>query len=232
MLRYASRAPGPLYGEVAILQALKAATTPRERQRLQGELIQVGRWAKRIRALARRWQCETVELEEFESAGVMGLLEAASRYDGGDGEGWPSYATQWALRRMQELARAQGGPIVVETQWEQRTARRQRVQRRPAGWVAVEAPAPGDEERGRYSRRYNEVCSAAREVQAESEAGQQREEQRQALPVALDRLPGWARSSLASITGERAGPLPKLEETREILRRHALRRLKQELEGV
>ena len=78
MLRFTSRAPGPRYSEVAILQALKAATTPRERQRLQEELIRVGRWAKRIRALARRWQCETVELEEFESAGVMGLLEAAS----------------------------------------------------------------------------------------------------------------------------------------------------------
>ena len=150
-----------------------------------------------------------------------------------DYQGYPSDSEVSTLSTREEdiaIAAGAAGEGRLD-RGEQRTARRQRVQRRPAGWVEVEAPAPGDEQHDHYSRRYNEVCSAAREVQAESEAGQQREEQRQALPVALDRLPGWARSSLAIITGERAGPLPKLEETREILRRHALRRLRRELEG-
>lgn len=227
MSRPVSRAPGRLSGEVVILRELCATTDPRARQRLQGELLRVGEWLPQIKALARRWACEGIEAEEFEQAGLMGLLEAASRYDGrADGEGWPTYATTWIRRRMQELARAQGGPIVPETQHEQRTARRQRAQRRPHGWVPVEAPAL-DDERGRFG----EVCAAAQDMQAAGEEQTAREEQRQALPVALNRLPGWARSSLASITGERAGPLPKLEETREILRRHALRRLRRELEG-
>lgn len=228
MARPVSRAPCRAVQEVAILQALRVATSPRERQRLQGEMIQVGQWVAQIRALARRWRCDGIEQEEFESAGVMGLLEAAQRFDGrADGEGWPTYATQWVRRRMQELARAQQC-IVPETQWEQRTARRQRAQRRPHGWVPVEAPGPGDEERGRY----NEVCAAAADVQAEADAVQQREGQRQALPVVVARLSPWARSSLAPLLGERPGPLPESEEVRGMLRRAALRMLRRELEGV
>lgn len=231
MSRPVSRAPGRLSGEVVILRELRATTDPRARQRLQGDLLRVGEWLPQIKALARRWACEGIEPEEFAQAGLQGLLEAASRFDGGDGEGWPTYATTWIRRRMQELARAQGGPIVLETQHEQRTARRQRTQRRPHGWVNVGFGYDGlwnpQDERGRY----REVCDAAQELLAVGEDQATRERQRQALSVIVARLPQWARSSLASVTGERAGQLPVLEQTREILRRHALRRLRRELEG-
>ena len=185
--------------------------------------------ALKVSALARRWACDTIEPEEFESAGVMGLLEAAQRYDGGDGQGWPTYATTWIRRRMQELARAQDGPVVIETQWEQRTARRQRVARRPAGWVPVDVPGANVvADQGRYS----EVCFAAQELRAAEEDQAQREQHRQRIRGALARLPPWARASLAPLTGERCdGPVPVLEHTRQILRRHALRRLREELEG-
>ena len=233
MTRPVSRVPCRAVREVAILQALRGEQDPRKRQRLHGEMIRVGQWLPQIKALARRWRCDGIDQEDFEAAGMMGLLEAAQRYDGrAGGEGWPTYATQWVRRRMQELARAQGGPIVLETQWEQRTARRQRTQRRPHGWVNVGFGYDGlwnpQDERGRY----REVCDAAQELLAVGEEQTAREQQRQALSVIVARLPQWARSSLASITGERAGPLPVLEQTREILRRHALRRLRRELEGV
>ena len=228
MSRPVSRAPDRLSQEITILRALRAATDPRARQRLQGELLRVGEWRPQIKALARRWACDAIEPEEFESAGVMGLLEAAQRYDGGDGQGWPTYATQWIRRRMQELARAQDGPVVIETQWEQRTARRQRVARRAAAWSPIEAPGNVDAERGRYQ----EICAAAQEMQAAEEDQAAREGQRQRIRGALARMPPWARASLAPLIGEPAvGPVPVLEETRQILRRLALRRLRAELEG-
>lgn len=238
MARPVSRAPCRVVQEVAILQALRTTTDPRARQRLQGDLLRVGEWLPQIKAIARRWACEAIEPEEFESAGVMGLLEAAGRFDGGDGEGWPTYATTWIRRRVQELARAQQGPLVAETQWEQRTARRQRTERRPRDWSPVEVSASKEEglcERGglekRRCNRHSEVCAAMKDMQAAGEDQAAREEQRQALPVALSRLAPWARSSLAQLTGERAGPLPELEEVRGMLRRAALRMLRKELEG-
>jgi len=111
--------------EIEILRLLLVEQDPKRRQRLNGELIRVGEWEPQIKALAERWHQDGVLLDEFCQAGLMGLLEAASRFDEGeliDGKGWPTYAMRWIRRRIGELARRQGC-IVAETEYEIKAAK-------------------------------------------------------------------------------------------------------------
>lgn len=97
---------------------------PRIHQRLQEELIRVGEWRPQIRAIASRWAMDGVSPEEFESAGLLGLLTAASRYDVSLGHrGWPTYATLWIRVEVARLAR-HSGPLVLETEREIKVARK------------------------------------------------------------------------------------------------------------
>ena len=213
--------PAPVQpsAEVVILRALRAAASPRERQRLQADLLRVGEWTPRIRALARRWQCPEITLEEFTAAGLQGVLEAAQRYDGRP-TGWPTYATSWARRRIQELGRAQQGPIVAETAWEQRCARRRGLDRRPSRWALVDAPSD-DDDRGRY----HEVCAATQDMQAAGEEQVQHAAMLAAIGAAAAELPARYRAALAVELGE--APTVKLgREERAHLRTKALRWLR------
>ena len=162
------RAPARAVGESEVLTALAGATDPRVRERLKTVLVQVGQWSKQIRALAIRWRCAGVEQGEFESAGMQGLLEAADRFDGRP-SGWPTYATLWIRRRIQELARAQGGPIVMATHCEERRARRAGESRRAAGWAPLDhqAAAPHEED---DPKRHARVVAAMKRLPRELRA--------------------------------------------------------------
>lgn len=219
--------PAPVQpsAEVVILRALRAAASPRERQRLQADLLRVGEWTPRIRALARRWQCPEITLEEFVQAGLQGVLEAAQRYDGRP-TGWPTYATSWARRRIQELARAQQGPVVAETQWERRIAERTGAARRAAGWSLVEAPRSDDDDRGRYS----EVCAAAGEMQAAHQDETEHAAMLARIGAAAAELPPLYRAALALELGE--APTVRLSrEERARLKAKALRWLRRRVFG-
>lgn len=144
-----TRAAGRVEGELALLAQLGRETAPRARQRLLDALVAQGQWRPQIRALAARWARAGVEPSEYVQAGLQGLFEAAARYDG-RAVGWPSYATAWIRRRIAELARAQGGPVVAETQWEQRQRRRRGESSRPAAWAELNgdldaAPEPSED---------------------------------------------------------------------------------------
>ncbi len=171
-------------GEAELLTALVEATDPQVRGRLKALLVQVGQWSKQIRALAIRWRCAGVEQGEFESAGMQGLFEAADRFDGRP-SGWPTYATLWIRRRIQELARAQGGPIVMATHCEERRARRAGESRRAAGWAPLDHQA-----------------AAPQEADPEQQAR---------VAAAMKRLPRELRSALAPETRGKRKAAPALQ---------------------
>ena len=185
--RPASR--GEAEGE--ILQTLIKTTDPQTRGRLKRILISVGNWDRQIRALARRWRCDGVELEEFQSAGLQGLMEAADRYDGRP-SGWPTYATTWIRRRVQELARLQGGPLVAITHHEARKSKETGSSRRAAGWAQLDPGADDDQ-----NAHLGEVGAAITELQQTRDQEQEDQDQRARLAVMIKRLPPDLRAALA-----------------------------------
>ena len=177
--------------ETEILQTLIKTTDPQTRGRLKRILISVGSWDRQIRALARRWRCEGVELEEFQSAGLQGLLEAADRYDGRP-SGWPTYATTWIRRRVQELARIQGGSIVAVTHHEERRAKETGTSRRAAGWAQLDPGADDDQ-----NAHLGEVGAAVTELQAQKDQDAEEQAQRARLLSMIRKLPPDLRRALA-----------------------------------
>ena len=175
--------------EGEILQTLIKTTDPQTRTRLKKLLIEVGSWGRQIKALARRWRCDGVDQAEFESAGLQGLLEAADRFDGRP-SGWPTYATNWIRRRIQELARAQGGSIVMTTHHEERRAKANGESRRAAGWAPLD---PGADEEQQHA---GEVGAAVAELQQTRDQDQEEQEQRARLMEMIRKLPPELRAAL------------------------------------
>jgi len=176
--------------EGEILQTLIKTTDPQTRTRLKKLLIEVGSWTRQIRSLARRWRCEGVEPEEFQAAGLQGLLEAADRFDPSRG-GWATYATSWIRRRIQELARAQGGPLVMTTHHEERKARAAGESRRAAGWAPLD-PSTDEEQ-----HHVGEVGAAVTALQAEKDQDAEEQAQRARLLSMIRKLPPDLRRALA-----------------------------------
>lgn len=129
--------------ELQILASLVNATGPRARERLQAELVAVGEWLPQIHAVAESWAARWLQLADLVQAGVVGLLEAASRYDLAKGEkGWPTYAHKWIERRIAELAQATRSPV-REARHEQRQRQARGEPRRRPGWAPLDIPPPG-----------------------------------------------------------------------------------------
>ncbi len=175
--------------EQEILTTLTRTTDPQTRSRLKMILISVGSWGRQIRALSRRWRCDGVDQEEFEGAGLQGLLEAADRYDGRP-SGWPTFATTWIRRRIQELARLQGGPVVAITHHEERRSRAAGESRRAAGWAPLD---PSTDEEQQHT---GEVGAAVTELQAQKDQEQEEQAQRARLLSMIKKLPPELRRAL------------------------------------
>ena len=176
--------------EAEILTTLIRTTDPQTRGRLKKLLIDAGSWGRQIRALARRWRCEGVDQDEFEAAGLQGLLEAADRFDPSRG-GWATYATTWIRRRVQELARLQGGPLVAITHHEARKAKETGSSRRAAGWAPLD---PSTDEEQHHA---GEVGAAVTELQAQKDQEQEEQDQRARMMAMIRKLPPELRRALA-----------------------------------
>lgn len=87
-------------------------------QRAVERIYVAGNWQGRLTKEARKWVQEGVELEEFISAGQVGLLEAIERWSPKHPSWW-TYAYFWIRKRMAELSRIQGA-IVIEREHEVR----------------------------------------------------------------------------------------------------------------
>ena len=127
--------------ELQILASLVTTPGPRARERLQAELVAVGEWLPQIRAVAECWRARWLQMADLMQAGLVGLLEAASRYDVAKGaQGWPTFAHAWIRRRIAELAQELRSPV-RETRHEQRQRQAAGEKRRRPGWAPLDITA-------------------------------------------------------------------------------------------
>lgn len=169
-----TRKPGQLDAELDVLRRLAvvrrlASASPRKQQALLQELVRVGEWMPQVKREARRWSSASLPMEDLVQAGLMGLLEAAQRFDPQrpagppedprPGWGWVNYAYAWVRLRISEAGR-QGESIV---------AVKAGALRMPRGWVPLEA---SDAEDGAVKRQ-GELLRALGEVEAQREVRQE-----------------------------------------------------------
>lgn len=69
-----------------------------------------------VRRLARTFRGLRVPTEELAAEGVLGLFEAASRFDAGHGVKFSTYASWWILKRMREALAANASIVRLPRQ--------------------------------------------------------------------------------------------------------------------
>lgn len=130
------REPGQLCGrhldpEHQLLLQMRGADR-RERDRAQVLLLQA--WAPRIRRLA--WQCQGRDVQQADliAAGQLGLLEAAARWQ--LGQGWVGYALAWVRKALQRCVRHSG--VISQSEHALKRAARTGETAKPKGWAGLE----------------------------------------------------------------------------------------------